>query len=57
MALLNHISSTEFITKLKSIIARHGIPEIIVLDGGKQYVSEEFEQFAKDYGFQHSTNS
>ena len=50
MALLNHISSTEVIKKLKSIFARLGIPRIIVLDGGKQYVSEEFEQFAKGYG-------
>ena len=57
IALLNRISSTEVIAKLKSIFARHGIPEIVVSDGGKQYVSEEFEQFAKDYGFQHSTSS
>ena len=57
IALLNRLTSAEVITRLKSIFARHGIPEIVVSDCGKQYMSEEFQEFANNYHFQHSTSS
>lgn len=42
---------------LKEVFSRHGIPEIIVSDNGPQYSSELFTEFAKEYGFTHTTSS
>ena len=38
------------------MFARHGIPEVLRSDNS-QYVSHEFSEFAKAYGFQHITSS
>ena len=43
-------SSTE-IQHIKSIFARHGIPEIVIPDNGPQYSSEEFHQFSTTWGW------
>jgi hypothetical protein len=40
-----------------SIFATHGIPDIVVSDNGPQYASERFKNFAKSYGFTHTTSS
>ena len=45
------------INQLKSIFARHGIAQILVSDNGPQYSSSSFQEFAKKYGFQHTTSS
>ena len=45
------------IQRLKSIFARHGIPQQVMSDNGPQYSSIEFYRFAKDYQFVHSTSS
>ena len=42
---------------LKSIFARHGIPEKVISDNGPQYASEKFKEFAAAYGFEHTTPS
>ncbi|XP_060083508.1 uncharacterized protein K02A2.6-like [Ylistrum balloti] len=42
---------------LKSIFARHGIPEIVRSDNGPQYCSDVFRQFSAEYGFEHVTSS
>ena len=42
---------------LKSIFARHGIPEIVVTDNGPQYSSQTFTAFADAHGFTHRTRS
>ena len=42
---------------MKKIFARFGIPETVMCDNGPQYISQEFEQFAKSYGFTHVTSS
>ena len=42
---------------LKSIFARHGIPEIVVTDNGPQYSSQTFTACADAHGFTHSTSS
>ena len=39
------------IEKIRSIFARHGIPEMFVSDGGPQFSSYEFKQFAQGMGF------
>ena len=42
---------------MKSIFARHGIPEVVMSDNGPQYSSYLFAEFAKNYGFNHITSS
>ena len=49
--------SASIINHLKSIMARHGVPETLVSDNGPQFSSKEFVLFAKDYGFSHITSS
>ena len=51
------LSSTTFpavINHLKSIFARHGIPEVVRSDNGQQYSTNSFDRFAKEYGFTHN---
>ena len=50
-------SSSKIIQALKTILARHGIPDEVRSDNGPQYHSDEFAQFAKEWGFKHSTSS
>jgi len=42
---------------MKSIFARHGIPELCVSDNGPQYSSEEFAEFMRECHCQHITSS
>ena len=53
----NSTSSFAVIEALKTIFARHGIPDELRTDNGPQYHSDEFTQFAKVWGFQHTTSS
>ncbi|XP_028418586.1 uncharacterized protein K02A2.6-like [Dendronephthya gigantea] len=57
VALTKDTSSTKIIQALKAIFARHGIPDEVRSDNGPQYHSDEFAQFAKEWGFKHSTSS
>ena len=57
VTLRNTTSSLAVINALKSIFARHGIPNELRSDNGPQYHSDEFAQFAKDWGFYHTTSS
>ena len=45
------------IRKLKTHMARYGIPDEVVSDSGSQYTSRELENFGKEYGFNHVTTS
>ena len=54
---LETTDSRTVINKLKMQFSRHGIPEIVISDGGPQYDSAEFTKFAKDWHFQHITSS
>lgn len=54
---LSHTKSTDIIIRLKSIFARRGIPEILMLDNGPQFSGQAFTSFATTYGFRHITNS
>ena len=42
---------------MKLLFARHGIPDVIILDSGPQYSSRQFQQFAEEYEFTHVTSS
>ncbi|XP_054864601.1 uncharacterized protein K02A2.6-like [Amphiprion ocellaris] len=57
MALLSNMSATCVIMHMKSIFARHGIPQIVVSDNGPCYSCREFQLFAQDYDFKHVTSS
>ena len=57
IAKVHHTTSEDVILHMKSIFARHGIPEVVMSDNGPQYSSYQFSHFAKDYGFTHLTSS
>lgn len=54
---LPSLKSSATITALKSIFARHGIPDEVVSDNGPQFSSAEFTNFSKVWEFQHTTSS
>ena len=54
---LTSTTSQSVIAALKTTFARHGIPDTVVSDGGPQYASQEFADFAKAYSFSHITSS
>ena len=56
-AALRNTSSQTAISFLKSVFARHGIPECLRSDNGPQYASIEFRNFCRDYGIRHVTSS
>lgn len=57
LALLSTMRSSETIRHLRSIFARHGIPEQLVTDNGSQFTSQEFRQFTETYQILHTTSS
>ena len=48
-----HGKSSMVIEKMKSIFSRHGIPSVVRSDGGPQFKSHEFDEFAKSWEFKH----
>ena len=57
VALLTSESASEVIRNLKSIFARHGIPEMLISDNGPAYAAHEFKSFADTYKFRSVTSS
>ena len=49
--------SATVINKTKAHFARFGIPQICHTDNGSQFSSKEYENFATQYGFKHTTSS
>ena len=49
--------SRTVITKLKHHFARHGIPDVLISDGGPQFSSEGFRIFSNSWGFKHTQSS
>ena len=54
---LEKTDSEAVINALKSMFARHGIPESVMSDNGPQYASQLFQSFAKEYNFISVTSS
>ncbi len=50
-------TSNETIKCLRDMIARFGIPEIIVSDNGTSFTSEEFKTFVEKNGIRHKTTA
>jgi len=55
--LLEDTRSATVIRKLKAQFARHGIPEVCVSDNGPQFISDEFKELSRHWGFAHMTTS
>ena len=51
------VPESETIRALKSIFARHGIPDILKSDNGPRFVSMGFDELSMDYSFTHVTSS
>ena len=54
---LNTTFAKATIRALKEIFSRFGIPEELCTDNGPQFTSWEFQAFAKEWGFKHTTSS
>ena len=55
--LLDRLTSTAIIVRLKSIVATHSIPDVVVSDNGPQFASTEFRKFTEEFCFTHTTSS
>ena len=51
------MTSSKVTALLKKQFARFGIPNVIMSDGGPQFVSQEFQDFAKKWRITHVTSS
>ena len=51
------LSSETLILALKTIFSESGVPNILIADNGRQYCSEEFEQFSLEWSLVHKTSS
>lgn len=49
---LTNLTASHVISLLKTIFAKHGIPVTAFTDQGTQFMSEEFNEFARQYRFQ-----
>ncbi|KAK7471570.1 hypothetical protein BaRGS_00035798 [Batillaria attramentaria] len=54
---LSNLTSSLVVSKLKTLFARHGIPETVVSDNATQFSSSEFQDFARSWNFCHVTSS
>ena len=57
IALMSSMTTSQTILHLRSIFARHGIPEELISDNGPQLASQEFGEFAPKLGIKHKTSS
>ena len=54
---LGGLSTEAVIGAVKGIFARHGVPEEVVSDNGPQFSLRTFQNFSREYGFEHITSS
>ena len=54
---LTSLTADSIIRHLRAIFDEHGIPDKVVSDNGPQFSATSFAQFAKLYGFRHTTSS
>lgn len=54
---LSSLTSRSITRAFRCWFATFGIPDILRTDGGKQYVSEEFKEFARRWRFEHRVSS
>eukprot|EP00731_Ephydatia_muelleri_P034422 Em0059g7a len=57
---VSNLSNTLAVTVVQAAkrqFSRHGIPLVVQTDGGPQFMSSEFQAFAKSWDFQHTVSS
>ena len=54
---LHDTLSSTIVSRTKKIFARYGSPMVCLTDNGPQFISTEYERFAKDWNFKHITSS
>lgn len=54
---MSDTTAQSVIVTLKSMFARHGIPDTVITVIGPQYASKQFSNFAKAWKFKHMTSS
>ena len=50
---LNRATTNTVSKALRTMFARYGVPDVLISDNGPQFASEEFDKFAKKWGFEH----
>ncbi|XP_018578593.1 uncharacterized protein K02A2.6 [Anoplophora glabripennis] len=50
------MTTEETIEKMREVVARYGLPNVLVSDNGRQLVSDKFEEFLRSNGIQHITS-
>lgn len=53
----SNCTSNTIVQIMKELFAEHGIPGKIITDNGPQYASSTFQDFAREWGFDHVTSS
>ena len=57
VAKLSHTTSPDIAVQLKSMFARHGIPDQLISDNGPQFSANTFTKFTEEYRFAHIKTS
>ena len=57
VAPLPSLTSTAVMNVMKAVFGRHGVPFEVFSDNGAQFSAEEFQRFAEQWEFKHSTSS
>ena len=52
-----HVTASGFISALRQSFCRKGVPDIVWSDQGTQFMSKQFQEFAKQWGFRHLTST
>ena len=54
---LHSTTSRVLVQEMKAVFMELGVPDVIVLDGGPQYISIEFKDFIKQWQIEHRVSS
>jgi hypothetical protein len=55
--IVRNTSSKTIVERLEKIFASHSVPETLRTDNGPQFVSQEMEEFLREYGVNHVTST
>ena len=50
-------TSKTVIGRFSAVLARWGVPDVVMSDNGPEFASKEFKDFSQKYGFKHITSS
>ena len=52
-----HVTTSGLISALRQSFCRTGVPDVVWSDQGTQFMSKQFQEFAKQWGFRHLTST